>query len=315
MVDGSSTAAAQRAYGCSCALPRIGGLCGFWRLRSGIRRGMDWLVLRLRDLARPLGTHAWCSLAYLAWKYAAMTTVLELQGMCYAYGRNSVLQGVDLKLEKGDFVALIGANGSGKSTLLRCAAAIELPTGGAVRVDGIDTRGDPVAAKLHLGYGVAPGALPTLLTGRECLRLFAQSRSLKEIPESSLALARRLELELHLDRSVAHYSLGTRQKLGIVLGLLGEPELLLLDEPLNGLDPMSAYALKQHLQGLVQERGVAILLATHSLDIAERFINRAVLLHDGKIVRSWDIAELDAVRGDPRRSLEHEMVLALQRAR
>ena len=114
-----------------------------------------------------------------------------------------------------------------------------------------------------------------------------------------------------LDRRVGNTLLGTRQKLGIALGLLGEPPLLVLDEPLNGLDPPSVYALKQHLQMLTRERGAAVLLATHSLEIAERFINRARLLADGRLHRSWDHAELAAIRSDPAYSLEQAGVDAL----
>ena len=114
-----------------------------------------------------------------------------------------------------------------------------------------------------------------------------------------------------LDRRVGHSSLGTRQKLGITLGLLGQPPLLVLDEPLNGLDPVSAYRLKQHLQQRVREHGDTVLLATHSLDVAERFVDRAVLLLDGRVRRNWDAAELDAIRDDPAGSLEQSMIEAL----
>lgn len=240
-----------------------------------------------------------------------MHCALELNQVNFAYDGDEVLKGVDLSLRRGEFTALIGANGSGKSTLLRCAAAIARPTSGSVRVAGIDARRDPLEAKARLGYSLAPSALPTLLSGRECLRLFSEARRLDAIPEASLELARRLGLDASLDRSVAHYSLGTRQKLGIVLGLLGDPELLILDEPLNGLDPMSAYALKQHLLEQVQSRSTAVLLATHSLDIAERFITRAVLLNEGRIVRDWDRDALERTRTDPSNSLEQEMVRVL----
>lgn len=237
---------------------------------------------------------------------------LELSHLQHSYGPHWILRDIDLCLGAGEFVALIGANGSGKTTLLKCIAGLVSVPAGVVRVGGIDMALDPAGAKSRLGFSVDPARLPPLLTGNECLRLFAEARDIAKIPDHSLALAHALGLTAMLDRAVAEYSLGTRQKLGIVLGLLGEPPLLVLDEPLNGLDPMSAFTFKQHLQRLTRERGTTVLLATHSLHIAERFINRAVLLMEGRIVRAWTPQELTDIREDPRRSLEQEMVRALQ---
>ncbi len=239
-------------------------------------------------------------------------SVLHLSQLCFAYDSpQPVLQDIDLKLAAGEFVALIGANGSGKSTLLQCLAGILAPSAGRITIAGIDLAIDPRAAKSRLGYAIDPGRLPALLTGREALKLFAGARGLGDPPRSSFDLADMLALSPMLDRRIDQYSLGTRQKLGIVLGLLGEPPLLVLDEPLNGLDPPSAWALKQHLQALARDRGATVLLATHSLDVAERFINRALLLADGRLHRSWDQHELGKIRSDPARSLEQAMVQAL----
>ncbi len=240
-----------------------------------------------------------------------MKPILQLEQLRYAYDGVPVLQGLDLALAAGEFVALIGPNGSGKTTLLRCLAGMLAPCSGRVLIDGIDMARDPLGAKHRLGFAVDPTLLPSLLTGRECLRLFAGARGLPSVPASTLDLADALMLGPMLDRRVGKYSLGTRQKLGIVLGLLGLPPLLVLDEPLNGLDPLSAYALKQHLQRLTRERGATVLLATHSLDVAERFITRALLLMEGTLVRSWESPELAAIRSDPANSLEQAMVAAL----
>ncbi|MGO1069864.1 ABC transporter ATP-binding protein [Lysobacter sp. CA199] len=240
-----------------------------------------------------------------------MNFVLELQQLQHRYDEHAVLHGIDLGLPAGEFAALIGPNGSGKTTLLHCLAGIQRPGGGRVLIGGHDIVRAPLPAKRLLGFAVDPARLPPLLSGRECLRLFAGARGLSEIPAATLALADTLSLMPMLDRRIGQYSLGTRQKLAIALGLLGEPPLLVLDEPLNGLDPLSAYALKRHLQQLARERGTTVLLATHSLDVAERFITRAVLLMDGRLRRQWRADELDAIRADPRRSLEQSMVEAL----
>jgi len=239
-----------------------------------------------------------------------MTGLLHVDRLHVRYGEHAVLHDLALVMERGEFVALIGPNGSGKTTLLRAIAGIQPASAGCVRVEGHDIAREAQSARKKLGFGIAPERLPGLLSGRECLALFAAARGMSEVPETTLALAGTLDLTPMLDYRVAHYSLGTRQKLGVVLGLLGEPPLLLLDEPFNGLDPRSAFAFKRHLEARVHA-GASVLLATHSLDIAERHATRVVLLIEGRLCRSWSRAELDRLRDDPRSSLERAMVEAL----
>jgi ABC-2 type transport system ATP-binding protein len=241
-----------------------------------------------------------------------MSHALLIENLGHAYGDTPVLRGVDMQLAPGDFMALIGPNGSGKTTLLRALSGILLPQQGKILIDGVDMRGDPVGAKGRLGMAIDPELLPGALTGRQCLTLFANIRGLPGVPDDSLALASTLAFMPWLDRLVEEYSLGTRQKLGILLGLVGSPPLIVLDEPMNGLDPVSAWAIKQHLVTLTRERGCAVLLATHALEVAERFITRAQLLLEGRCARHWDEPQLIAIRHDPTRSLEQAMVEALR---
>jgi ABC-2 type transport system ATP-binding protein len=241
-----------------------------------------------------------------------MSHALLIENLAHAYGETPVLRGVDLALAPGDFMALIGPNGSGKTTLLRALSGILMPQQGRILIDGVDMRSDPVGAKARLGLAIDPELLPGALTGRQCLTLFANIRGLSGVPDDSLALASTLAFMPWLDRLVEEYSLGTRQKLGILLGLVGSPPLIVLDEPMNGLDPVSAWAIKQHLVTLTRERGCAVLLATHALEVAERFITRAQLLLEGRCARHWDEPQLIAIRHDPTRSLEQAMVEALR---
>lgn len=243
-----------------------------------------------------------------------MTPSLHLEQVHHGFGRQAVLQGIDLMLEPGQFTAVIGPNGAGKTTLLQCLTGVLRPTSGRVLIAGTDLAETPVAAKQKLGVAVDPHRLPPLLSGRECLRLYAGARGLPSVPASTFALCDALALTPMLDRQIDRCSFGTRQKIGVALGLLGEPPLLVLDEPLNGLDPLSAFALKQHLRGLCHEQGATVLLATHSLDVAERFISRALLLVDGRIRHNWNDADLQAIRENPDRSLEQSMVEAMQEA-
>ena len=239
---------------------------------------------------------------------AGVTNLLHAVGLRVAYGDDRVLDGVDLEIVRGgELVALIGPNGAGKTTLLHALAGTVPLRGGAVCIAGHDLERTPREAKAGIGLAIDPPALPDLLTGRECLALFAGARGLPGIPAQTFALGETLSLSQLLDRRIANYSLGMRQKLGILLGLLGEPPLLLLDEPFNGLDPRSALAFKAHLAVLIGRGDASVLLATHSVDFAERYATRVVLLMDGKVRRVWDAVELTAMREDPKQSLEKAM--------
>ena len=239
-------------------------------------------------------------------------SLLAIAGLQVAFDDRTVLHGVDLQLQRGQFVALLGPNAAGKTTLLHAIAGIVAMRAGTVHIDGVDLMRDQARARNALGVGVAPHLLPGRLTGRECLRLFAGARALPDIPRGTLDLAEALDLASMLDRTVSHYSLGTRQKLGILLGLLGTPPLLLLDEPINGLDPLTAHALKDHLRLRTREHGDTVLMATHALDVAERFVDCALLMIDGHLRHAWNAAALDAIRRDPLLSLEGAMVAALR---
>lgn len=239
------------------------------------------------------------------------SALLSIESLALDLGGQPVLREISLELARGDFVALVGPNGSGKSSLLRCIAGLHRWVGGSIHINGLPVDAQAMAARAALGCAVDPAALPGLLSGQECLSLFAHARSLGAIPRGTLELAEALRFTPWLARPVEEYSLGTRQKLGVLLGLLGEPPLLLLDEPLNGLDPPSALALKQHLVGLAARGDTAILLATHAIEMAERHVNRAVLLVDGRLRQQWSAGQLMALRTDPLRSLESDMVAAM----
>jgi ABC-2 type transport system ATP-binding protein len=240
-----------------------------------------------------------------------MTTLLEAVGLRVEYAGTPALEAVDLVVRRGEFVALIGPNGCGKTSLLRALVGTVPCVAGTVRIDGHDLAREPRQARMQLGFAVAPEVLPRSLTGHECLRLFAATRDMPAPPPACLALADALALAPMLDRRVEGYSLGMRQKLGILLGLLGEPPLLLLDEPSNGLDPRSALVLKRHLDGLVSVGDTGVLLATHALDVAERHATRALLMVEGRLRHEWSRAELAELRDNPRHSLEQAMADAM----
>jgi ABC-2 type transport system ATP-binding protein len=222
--------------------------------------------------------------------------VLDICDVHAKYGKHEVLKGVSLQLRAGQWFCLLGPNGVGKSTLLHCVAARMSPSAGDIVVCGHSVSIKPLDAKCKLGYACAPEQLPGLLTGRQCLEVYASAKGLEQIDPDVIALCDQLGFAGYLDRFVDTYSLGTRQKLCVLLALLGEPALVVLDEAFNGLDPGSALTVKRHLQQRLAANRCGVMLATHSLDIVEHYADSAALLLDGRIVREWNDSEISALR-------------------
>ncbi len=223
-------------------------------------------------------------------------TALGIRGLCAGYVGREVLHDIDLDVMPGDWLALVGPNGSGKSTLLDCATGCLTPAAGSISIVGYALDSDPLSAKQRLGYAVPPSRLPELLTGRQCLQIHATAKQAEARLSELSALASQLRLDELLDEPVGVYSYGTRQKLSILLALVGDPVLILLDEAFSGLDSASALVLKRHLRQRVATDRCAVVLATHALDIVERYANRMILLNEGNLVGHWDGAALDALR-------------------
>jgi ABC-2 type transport system ATP-binding protein len=236
--------------------------------------------------------------------------VLDIRDVHARYGKAEVLRGVTLQIRTGQWFCLLGPNGVGKSTLLHCVAARLAPTGGDIVVCGHSVRTQGIEAKRKLGFGSAPEQLPGLLTGRQCLEVYANAKGLDRIDADVLELCEALKFGSYLEKFVDTYSLGTRQKLCVLLALLGEPALVVLDEAFNGLDPGSALVVKRRLQQRLAANRCGVLLATHSLDIVEHYADKAALLLDGRIVREWSAREMAAVREEG--SSRFEELLAVE---
>jgi len=225
-------------------------------------------------------------------------TVLAISGLRAGYGPRTVLENISITLMAGDWFVLLGPNGCGKSTLLDCVASRLKPSGGEICIAGYSLARNAYEAKLQLGYGCAPEALPALLTSRQCLEVHAGAKGLAAISDDLLDLAEGLRFTPYLEAFVDTLSLGTRQKLAVLLALVGDPMLIVLDEAFNGLDPASALVLKRHLRARIERRGGALLLATHSLDIVEHYADRAAVLIDGKLEHEWTKDELQQLRAN-----------------
>lgn len=231
---------------------------------------------------------------------------LRLEAVVVKRSGVEVIRGVHVDIVRGEFVGLVGSNGSGKSSLMMAMAGLLPLDSGNIHVDGHFVGTEP--ANRLIGRAIDPQLLPAGLSGRQVLELVANARAgRRAIPVQSVALCDALDLTKHLDTAVGQYSLGMRQKLGIIAGLIDEPPYWLLDESLNGLDPPSAFVLKQHLVA-ARARGITTILATHGLEIAERQLTRVLVLHDGRVRADWDAARLLAIRADPDASVEAALV-------
>jgi len=222
--------------------------------------------------------------------------ILEIRGLRAGYGPRTVLENISITLFAGDWFVILGPNGCGKSTLLDCVVSRLKPSGGEICIAGHSLAKNSYQAKLQLGYACAPDALPALLTSRQCLEVHAGAKGLAVIGDELIALAEELRFTPYLESFVDTLSLGTRQKLAVLLALVGDPPLIVLDEAFNGLDPASALMLKRHLRARIQRRGGALLLATHSLDIVEHYADRAAVLIDGKLKHEWPKDQLQRLR-------------------
>jgi ABC-2 type transport system ATP-binding protein len=227
--------------------------------------------------------------------------ILEVRELRAGYGSRTVLENISMALAAGEWFVLLGPNGCGKSTLLDCVVGRLTPSGGSISIAGHSLRRASFEAKRQLGYGCAPDVLPALLTARQCLEVHAAAKELSAIGDDLLALAEELRFTPYLEAFVDTLSLGTRQKLAVLLALVGDPQLIVLDEAFNGLDPASALILKRHLRSRIERRGGTLLLATHSLDIVEHYADRAAVLIEGKLKHVWskdDLQQLRTAHGD-----------------
>jgi ABC-2 type transport system ATP-binding protein len=218
--------------------------------------------------------------------------LLELDSVELRFGARLAASVPRLSVGRGEWLALVGPNASGKTTLLRCIAGRLPPARGQVRLEGglLYPLGD-WRGRLP-GYAVPPDELPPFLTVRQCLEIYANAHGAEHVPDASESLCRDLGLLAHEHELIRNLSLGTRQKLAVVLALLTEPAVLALDEVFNGLDIRSALVLKQFLRERVARQSLTVLLATHALDIVTDCCNRLVLIDAGRPILDWNTVQL-----------------------
>jgi Cu-processing system ATP-binding protein len=225
-----------------------------------------------------------------------VTVIVEVQRATKRYGTIEAVRGVSLALNPGETVALVGHNGAGKTTLFKLMLGLARPSAGTIRVLGEDPAAGEFAARRRLGYLPESVSFNAALTGREVLSFYAR---LKDEPVAkTLELLDRVGLASASARRIGTYSKGMRQRLGLAQALIGEPKLLLLDEPTTGLDP----ALRLEFYEIVQElrnRGATVVLSSHALTELEERTERVVIMNQGIIVANGSLDELRRIAGLP----------------
>lgn len=219
--------------------------------------------------------------------------VLEAAGLRRRYGDRVAVDGVDLRVHAGEVVGLVGANGAGKTTLLRLLCGVVHPDAGTVRILGRDLRREPVAAKRALAFVPDEPELFDALSVDEHLQLASRLYGAGAGPAERTAMLAALDLAGRADALPHALSRGMRQKVLLAAALLHRPALLVLDEPLTGLDPVALAAVKRLLRAHA-DGGGALLLSSHLLPLVEELCGRVVVLHSGRVVADAAPAALRA---------------------
>ncbi|MEM8525430.1 MAG: ABC transporter ATP-binding protein [Bacteroidota bacterium] len=226
-----------------------------------------------------------------------MNSVIEIKQLQKSYGNHQVLKGIDLSIEAGQVIGYIGPNGAGKSTTVKILIGLDGQFDGEVLVNGINIKDDPLAVKKMIGYIPENADLYEVLTPIEFLTLIGRLHGLSDQIIESRAKQMLNFLGLtELNERMDTFSKGMRQKVLLVSGLLHDPAIIFLDEPLSGLDANSVILVKEIIARLARE-GKTIFYCSHMMDVVEKVSDRIVLINDGNIVADGTFEELKVKGG------------------
>lgn len=225
---------------------------------------------------------------------------LQAKGLKKSYGRRDVVRGVDLHANGGEVVGLLGPNGAGKTTTFSMVAGLVRPSGGSIRLNGKDITKEPTHKRALLGIGYLPQEASTFrkLTVEQNVRAIAETLPLKRKEVDDLVEERLAELKLEklADQKAYTLSGGERRRLEITRALVLSPKFLLLDEPFSGVDPISVSEVRKIIRNL-RDKGIGIFLTDHNVRETLLSVDRAYLLHDGRVLTSGDA---DTLLNDPK---------------
>jgi ABC-2 type transport system ATP-binding protein len=221
----------------------------------------------------------------------AIQPAIQVRGLRKSFKAVEVLKGVDFDVARGSIFALLGSNGAGKTTIVRILSTLLKPDGGTASVDDFDVLAEPERVRESISLTGQFAAVDEMLSGRENLVMIAELRHVAGPGKVADDLLVRFGLAEAGGRRVSTYSGGMRRRLDIAMSLIGDPRIIFLDEPTNGLDPEGRIEVWQVVQGLA-DRGTTVLLTTQYLDEAEKLADRIAILHGGTILVSGTLEEL-----------------------
>lgn len=218
--------------------------------------------------------------------------VINVSDLVKYYDNVVALNGISFYVRRGEIYGLLGPNGAGKTTTLKIISGLLEPTSGSVRVLGLDPVSDPVGVKRLIGYVPENPMLYDSLTPKELFEFVLSVRRLNNVAIERLSkLVEAFGLTEYMNQPIASLSLGTKQKVAIIIGFIHNPPLLILDEPLNGLDARSSRIVKDLLNIHVNNGG-SVLFSTHIMEVAEHICHRVGIIHKGRIVAEGTVNEL-----------------------
>jgi ABC-2 type transport system ATP-binding protein len=223
---------------------------------------------------------------------------LELVSVTKRFGGKTAVAELTLRLEPGAFLGLLGRNGAGKSTTLKMATGLLRPTEGVIRVLGLDLEPNLLAVKRQIGVMPEDLALLDRLTGPQYLRFVGRMYGLEDevIDARRQELFERLDLQPEAGLLLGDYSYGMKKKVALTAALVHGPRLVFLDEPFEGIDPVTSRTIRQILEGL-SRRGVTLVLTSHVLEIVEKLCPRVAILDEGRLRGHGTLEELRAEHG------------------
>lgn len=225
--------------------------------------------------------------------FAKSTPLIEVFGLTKQFGSVHALSGLDFQVMPGEIYGLLGPNGAGKTTTIKIITGLVEPTSGWVKVGGFDPVKNPVEVRSRIGYVAENPILYASLSARDFLEFVASIRKINQDSTNSMVtqLADAFDMAQYFDSPIATLSMGMKQKVTLIAALIHQPPVLLLDEPLNGLDAKSSRIIKD-LVSLHAQKGGAVLFSTHIMEVAEHVCTRIGIIYQGKVIAEGTLDQL-----------------------
>ena len=220
-----------------------------------------------------------------------METILKCEKLCKTFGKKEILKNVSLEVKQGDILGFIGPNGAGKTTTIKLILGLQSITSGKVNINGYDIEKEFKHAIKKVGAIVENPDMCMYLSGYQNLELVANLY--KGVTKGRIdEVVKLVKLEKRIDDKVSKYSLGMRQRLGIAQAILHKPNLLILDEPTNGLDPEGIKEMRELLVNLATKEKMAILISSHNLAELDNFCNKVCIIKNGEVIETSEISKI-----------------------